>query len=71
MKDEQHHDEQEVQISERARYILDGATGEAFDVAREVEALRKIAEDPGKPIEESMIIIKKTEYTGTILNNPP
>lgn len=54
MKDEQPSDRQEVQISERPRYILDGATGVAFDVEREVEALRKIAEDPGKPIEERL-----------------
>jgi threonine synthase len=54
MKDEQPHDKQEVPINERARYILDGATGEALDVAREVEELRKIAENPGKPIEERL-----------------
>ena len=54
MQDEQPHDRQEVPISERPRYILDGATGEAFDVAREVEELRKIAEDPGKPIDERL-----------------
>ena len=52
MEDKQPRDMQEAPISDRPRYILDGATGEAFDVAREVENLRKIAEDPSKPIEE-------------------
>lgn len=37
--------------SERPRNILDGATGEAFEVARQVEGLRKVAEDPSNPLE--------------------
>lgn len=44
----------EIPISERPRNILDGATGEAFDVAREVADLRKIAEDPAKPMDERL-----------------
>ena len=54
MQDAQNHDPLEVPLSERPRNILDGATGEAFDVAREVEGLRKIAADPANPIEERL-----------------